>query len=209
VFEVYLENDANLAALAEMMRNKHFGDRKNIVYILVREGIGGGIIIEGKLYKGSFNAAGEIGHMKMYDRGPCFCGRVGCWEANTSISHCVRQYEKKKPLPGRTMYEKFETLCKIYEEDPLAKEVLDEFTGILIDGIVNLVNILSPEIVIVGGEGVFLPEGVFEVIVSETRRQVHPMDKEVSVEKGSLSNKEVVLEGTSILSSMMISERLV
>ena len=107
------------------------------------------------------------------------------------------------------MYEKFEALCSLYEKDDLAKKILDEFTTILIDGIVNLVNILSPEIVIVGGEGVFLPEGVFEVIVSETRRQVHPMDKEVSVEKGSLSNKEVVLEGTSILSSMMISERLV
>jgi len=207
--EVYIENDANLGVLAETMLNKHHFESKNVVYILVREGIGGGIVTNGNLYTGSFNAAGEIGHMKMYDTGSCFCGRVGCWEANTSILHCVREYESKKKLPGETVYQKFENLCELYEKDETAKAVLDKFSNILIYGIVNLVNILSPEIVIVGGEGVFLPEDLFQRVKEEVIRQVHPMDKGVEVQKGSLNNRDVVLRGAAILSSIMISEKLV
>ena len=78
--KTFLINDANAAALGEF----HFGAGKgarHFIYITISTGIGGGIIIDGKLYTGASGAAGEVGHMTIDDKGPlCNCGNTGCWE---------------------------------------------------------------------------------------------------------------------------------
>ena len=154
-----LINDASAAALGE----HRFGAGKganNLIYITVSTGIGGGIIINGKLYNGSSGSAGEIGHMTIDVNGPrCHCGNIGCLEALASGTAVARE-AIRRIKQGRQS-----SLTKIMVEDitaekvgaaaedgdPLALEVISEAATYLGVGMVNLVNIFNPEIIIVGG----------------------------------------------------------
>jgi len=91
---IYLDNDANCAALAEGVAGSAKGT-KHSVTITLGTGIGGGIIIDGKIYSGFNYAGAEIGHMVIYcDGEPCTCGRKGCWEAYASATALIRQTTK-------------------------------------------------------------------------------------------------------------------
>ncbi len=137
--DVLLDNEANFAVIAEVV----FGNRvqegdKNIVYILFGEGIGTGLVINGQLYRGQWNTAGEFGHMivKMSGR-RCHCGNRGCWERYASIGQVS---DRDYLLP---------------DSDKPVKQVdnqrLKEYAEVVAIGIANIVNGLGPDLVIVGG----------------------------------------------------------
>ena len=159
---VFVENDANVAALGE----KYFGAGvgvDNFVYITVSTGIGGGIILNGQIWRGVTDMAGEIGHMVIDVHGPrCNCGRQGCLEALASGPAIVRRALaglKKHPASailrlaggepqGVTTHHVFQAAR---EGDQLAQEVVQETAFYLGTGITNIIHILNPELVIVGG----------------------------------------------------------
>ncbi len=158
----FLVNDANAAALSE----HQFGAGKgvnNLIYITVSTGIGGGIIINGKLYSGVSGSAGELGHMTIDVNGPkCNCGNIGCWEmlaSGTAVAEeakrRIRQGEKTslakivKSDIGNITAEKVEKAAR--DGDSLAQEVILEAATYLGIGMVNLVHIFNPEMIIVGG----------------------------------------------------------
>jgi len=211
-YKVHVENDANLAVIAEQFQNTNRKSKpSNFVYIFLREGIGGGIITEGNLYNGSFNSAGEIGHMKISDKNKCFCGRKGCWETLASISKVVKDYEmtKDKKLNGNNSYEKFRNVCELYiQGDSVAKRVLKRFAKALADGITNLVNILSPESIIIGGEGVFIPNEVFELIKDRVKSSILWINSGVNIAKSPLNQTNVVIKGAAITASRIISKQV-
>jgi len=138
---VSLDNDANCAALAEA----YFGAGKkarNFIYITVSTGIGGGIIIDRKLYRGAIGAAGEFGHMVIDPKGPlCGCGNHGCFEALASGSAIKRMYGM----------DALSVELAARQGEPKAKKVVATIAHNLAIGIANLVNIFNPEIVIIGG----------------------------------------------------------
>lgn len=121
-----MENDVNCFALAEALRGAGKG-AKIVFGLTLGSGVGGGIVIDGKIYRGAFGGAGEIGHMTINFNGPkCSCGNYGCLEV-----YCSEKFLKRK---GRSS-------PKIYQE-------LGNYLGI---GLANLVNLFDPEVIIIGG----------------------------------------------------------
>lgn len=157
---IYINNDANCAALGEAMagEGKNF---KNMVMVTLGTGIGGGIIIDKKIYTGG-GKAGEIGHMCIDTDGKkCACGSVGCWERYASATALIEMTEeaaKKNPdsilakmveenlfADGKTAFDAAEAGC------PVARAVLDKYIGYLAVGIKNIINVFSPDAVVLSG----------------------------------------------------------
>ena len=157
-----LINDANAAALGEHELGAGKGV-SNLILVTVGTGIGGGIIINGRLYAGVSGSAGEVGHMTIAVNGPrCSCGNIGCWEMLASgtamareairrISHGERSIltEMVKGKIENITAEKVEKAAR--RGDSLALEVISQIATYLGVGMVNLVNIFNPEVIIVGG----------------------------------------------------------
>jgi len=144
---IRLANDANCAALAEAA----FGAAKNSrhsVTITLGTGIGGGIIIDGKIYEGAFFSAGELHQVIRADGELCTCGRHGCWEAYVSSGALVRHaalLSGGAKLTAKMIFEAAEANV------PWAAQVVEEFLDNLAIGLGNIVNILQPEVIVLGG----------------------------------------------------------
>ncbi|MCX5750151.1 MAG: ROK family protein [Candidatus Saganbacteria bacterium] len=144
---VYLENDANAAAVGEMKFGAAQG-AKNFLYVTVSTGIGGGIVIDGKVYGGSNGSAGEIGHTIIEPTGEmCGCGRRGCFEIMASGRALVRY---GKEFLGKELQPiEIEQLAK--KGDPGALKAIDRLAYYLAIGLGNQINTLSPELLVIGG----------------------------------------------------------
>ncbi len=159
---IYIENDANIAAYGEYK----FGEKtnyKNFIAITLGTGIGSGIIIDGKIFTGSFNAGAEIGHMVIVKDGhKCTCGRNGCFERYASATALIRDAQKIatkntnsslyiksngniKNIDAKMIFE----LAK--ENDVLSKNLIDEYIENLAIGLANIINIFQPEVISIGG----------------------------------------------------------
>ena len=159
---IFLENDANCAALGEAKFGAA-GDSQNSITVTLGTGIGGGLIIDGKIYRGSFFGAGEVGHQTIRAGGNiCGCGRRGCWEAYASASALIRQarYWQSRILTSTIAEMANGDLDQITAKiifdaagqgDGLAREVVDEYINNLCVGLANLVNIFQPDVVVIGG----------------------------------------------------------
>jgi len=159
---IILGNDVNVGVLAEQWLGSGQGYR-NIVGVFVGTGIGGGIIINGRLWSGSDGIAAEIGHMLIDPAGPgCGCGNRGCLEALTSrlaieraIRAGIKNGEKTRVLEiagGKNQPIKSKTLKKaLAKKDPLVTRVLRETAVMLGQACISLRHILNPDLIILGG----------------------------------------------------------
>ena len=160
--EAFLINDANAAAVGELYFGAGRGAR-NFIYITVSTGIGGGIIIDGKIYTGPTGTAGELGHMVIDDEGPqCNCGNKGCWEtlaSGTALSREARHRIKEgaatsilKYAGGNVERINAEAIHEAAQTgDKLANELIARTAYYLGVGLANLINIFNPEVIIIGG----------------------------------------------------------
>ena len=156
---VKITNDANAAALGEAK----FGagkNYKNSILVTLGTGVGGGIVIDGKLFEGNKSAGAEIGHMVIERSGePCSCGRRGCFEAYSSATALKRMTKRameedagsamwnsctSETVTGKTAFAHFQT-------DTAAREVVDKYIEYLACGLTNLANMFRPEIIMLGG----------------------------------------------------------
>lgn len=153
-----LENDANAAAVGEMWQGAARG-RRTIVCVTLGTGVGGGIILDGKLWHGVTDSAAEIGHMCVDPFGgvACGCGSRGCLEAYASATAIVRMTREAKPRHPSSLLQNDDELTAetIYragiEGDELALEVFRRMGVYLGIGLANLINILNPEMIVIGG----------------------------------------------------------
>ncbi|HKL76535.1 MAG TPA: ROK family protein, partial [Halanaerobiales bacterium] len=156
----YLQNDANTAALGE----KVFGVGKeadDLLYITISTGVGGGIIINGKIYYGHTGNAGEIGHMTVDPTGPqCGCGNYGCLESFSSGTAIKNMAKKAVENDESTLIKKLAKDQKLSAKlaakaaakgDQKALDIFAKAGYYLGIGIANLVNIFNPEMIILGG----------------------------------------------------------
>lgn len=158
---VYIENDANAAAIGEVKAGAAKG-ANSCVCITLGTGVGGGVIIDGKVYSG-FNFSGtELGHTVIMPNGePCTCGRKGCWEAYASATALINQTRRAmEEHPESKMWEIAESLDKVNgltafdgmrAGDPVAKSVVDTYISYIACGLTNMVNIFQPEVLCIGG----------------------------------------------------------
>lgn len=156
---VYCENDANAAAYGEFVAGSAKG-ANNAVCITLGTGVGGGIIIDGKIYSG-FNFAGaELGHMVVEVDGPkCTCGRHGCFEVYSSATGLIRMTKESMDAnPDSKMHEMMGdhvsgrlAFNAMRAGDEAAKGVVDKYIKYLAAGIANTINIFQPEVLCIGG----------------------------------------------------------
>lgn len=153
-----LENDANAAAVGEMWQGAGRGSR-TIVCVTLGTGVGGGIILDGKLWRGVNDSAAEIGHMCVDPFGgvACTCGSRGCLEVYASATAIVRMTREARPRHPHSVLQARQNLTseKIYragvQGDELAIEVFRRMGVYLGIGLANLINILNPEMIVIGG----------------------------------------------------------
>ena len=164
ISRVIIENDANAAALAEAVAGAAKGERYSVM-ITLGTGVGGGIIIDGKVYSGFNHAGAELGHMVISHGGRhCSCGRDGCWEAYSSATGLINmtkeKIEKCKKSGRETMMTKMIEGSKVSgktafaamkQGDAAAAEVVDEYISYLACGISNIINIFQPSVLSIGG----------------------------------------------------------
>ena len=185
IAEFHIENDANAAAWGEAIVGAAKGSHSSVM-ITLGTGVGGGIVDNGKVFKGFNSAAGELGHIVIeMDGRPCSCGRRGCWEAYSSatglinmtkekLEECEREGRKtamtdlvaaKGKVTGRTAFD------GMRKGDEAAKEVVDQYIKYLACGLTNMINIFQPEILSIGGgisgEGQFLLDLVKPLVEKE------------------------------------------
>lgn len=158
---VYIENDANAAALGEALAGAAKG-AQSCVCITLGTGVGGGIIIDGKIY-GGFNFAGaELGHtVIMVDGELCTCGRFGCWEAYASATALINPTRRAMVNhPDSAMWSIAEDLDKVNGRtafdgmragDAVAAQVVDTYIKYIATGLINVINIFQPEVLCIGG----------------------------------------------------------
>jgi len=185
--KVYIENDANAAAKAEAIAGAARGAKYSVM-ITLGTGLGGGIVIDGKVYSGFNFAGGELGHVVIENGGrQCSCGRRGCWEAYSSATGLVN-ITKDRVLEARAAGRKTSIddmiggdLSKVSARtafacmkagDAVAAEIVDEYISYLACGIVNTINIFQPNVLSIGGgvcnEGDYLLKPLFEKVWAET-----------------------------------------
>ncbi|OPJ57768.1 ROK family transcriptional regulator [Clostridium oryzae] len=146
---MYLENEANAGALAEWQLGLA-KDKNNVIYISISQGVGGGFIIDKKMYKGSERRAGEIGHMTINKNGrACNCGKKGCWETYASQRALISDYNQLTKKNVRHL----EDVVRAYRNNEVpAQQVLKNYIEDLAEGIKNLMFIFNPDYIIIGGE---------------------------------------------------------
>ena len=178
---MYIDNDANCAILGEWVAGAARG-YSSAVMVTIGTGIGGGIILNGKIHNGFNSAANVIGHMSIVSGGRmCTCGRRGCWEAYASATALIRtadqvarvnprselSYVKARDgeLNGKNIFE------TARNGDREATDIVNGFMFFIAEGITNIINILQPEIVVLGGgvsnEGEYLLDNITRQVRSD------------------------------------------
>ena len=183
---VFLIHDANASALAEHRYGAGRGT-KNMIYLTVSTGIGGGIIINNRIYEGASGAAGEIGHMTIDVNGPkCNCGNTGCLEMLASGTALAREAVRRiqqgeKSLLTGMVNGKIENITArevgeaAEKGDAVASASINQIAGYLGIGLVNLVNIFNPEVIVIGGGVAKLGERLLEPARKIVQERAFPL----------------------------------
>lgn len=201
---VFLEQDANAAALAQYWHNEEDYKNSVLVYIADGQGVGAGIISNGELLKGSIGVAGEIGHTSININGPrCACGNLGCLENYcSSIAFTKKINEQLKPEKEYTFSEAAELVKQGNEK---AVEIFMESCDNLSVGIVNVINSFNPAAIIIGDEMAHIaPEMMLERVRNDVKERVLPQiyaNMDISM---SVVSSDSMVHGAAITAIMDI-----
>lgn len=208
--KVFIENDANCAALGEAYAGCGNG-AKDFVAVTLGTGVGSGVIIDGKIVNGVNYAGGECGHMVIVvDGEQCSCGRKGCWEAYASATALIRQTKKAmEEYPDSLMHKLAKEEGKVSGRtafdamrlgDIAGIKVVDDYIKYVACGLINIVNALQPEIICIGGgicnEGETLMKPLRRFVQSE-RYSIHSKIQ-TKIVKAELGNDAGVI-GAALL----------
>ena len=182
-WRVVLENDANAAAVGEMWLGAARGC-SDVVSVTLGTGVGGGVILGGKLWRGSHGSAGEIGHTTVdpFSDLKCKCGNIGCLELFASATAIVRM--------ARDLGMEVTSAEKVYEAgrggDELALSVFNRFGMYLGIGLANLINLIDPQVIVITGGAV----NGWDLFASEMYRQVEERAFRATAEQVRIARSE-------------------
>lgn len=199
-YPIFLDNDANLMALAESRMGAARGYR-NALCLTIGTGIGGGIIIDGELFRGSNFAGAEFGHMIICYHGiKCNCKSSGCLEMYASATAMVKRAKgllnqrRNSIIPqlvcGKLNRISTETIFRAHKmTDGLAQEVVAESASFLGIGITSAINLLNPEIVVIGGGVAQSGKKFIKLIAKETKKRgFRAITKDLLITPAKLGN---------------------
>ena len=195
---VKIANDASVAALGEARFGCGKGYRHSVM-ITLGTGVGGGLLLDGKLFEGNRSAGGELGHVVIVAGGePCTCGRRGCLEAYASATALIRDTKRAmEKHPESKLWEigsldavTGKTAFDYLDKDESAREVVERYIEMLGVGIVNIANLIRPEIIILGGGVCHEGERLIRPLQEMLDREIHggdigPAVKIVTAELGN------------------------
>ena len=208
---VKVDNDVNVITLGEMWKGSAQG-YKNVLGLAIGTGIGGGIIVDGKLVSGENGAGGEVGHIKVERDGKlCGCGQKGCWEAYASATGLIREAQSRlavnktnglyEQVIGRDLEAK-DIFDVAKEGDAFALDLVDYEADYIALGIGNLLNVLDPEIVVVGGGVSLAGDILFDKVKERLKKYAFPSTTEnLKIVAASLGNDAGIL-GAAYLGMM-------
>ncbi|MCC8068097.1 MAG: ROK family protein, partial [Clostridiales bacterium] len=179
---IYMENDANCAALGEAV----YGAGKeydSFLCLTYGTGVGGGIIMNRRIWNGQNGCAGELGHMVLHAGGtPCVCGRSGCYEAYASTTALISRVFLRTGMKmnGREIFQKF--------EQPEVREEIDLWIDEITEGLISLLHIFNPAAVLLGG-GIMQQDYVFEEVKYRTLSRALPTFRETRILRAALGNR--------------------
>ena len=188
-------NDANVAALGEMWMGGGQGYR-DLVVVTLGTGVGGGIIIDGKMLTGATGAGGEIGHIHVNDEEEeiCGCGNKGCLEQYSSATGITRlanqllaSSDKDSVLRGGEVSAKT-VFDAVKERDPLAVEVAEKFGKYLGDGLASIACVVNPEAIVIGGGVSKAGEILIDFIRPHYEKNVFHGSRQVKFSLATLGN---------------------
>ncbi|MEU6485813.1 ROK family transcriptional regulator [Streptomyces sp. NPDC046887] len=197
---VYVDNDANLGALGELVWGGGRGVR-DLAYIKVASGVGAGLVIDGQIYRGPGGTAGEIGHITLDESGPvCRCGNRGCLETFTAARYVLPLLHSSHGT-DLTM-ERVVQLAR--EGDPGCRRVIGDVGRHIGSGVANLCNLLNPSRVVLGGDLAEAGELVLGPIRESVSRYAIPSAaRQLSLAPGALGGRAEVLGALALVLSEM------
>ena len=193
---VFIDNDANLGALAEVTWGPH-GGTGNLIFIKVASGIGAGLIINGSLYYGHVGITGEIGHATIFDQGViCRCGNRGCLETIASTSTMIELLSRASQGAVTTA----DIIDRAAAKDPATLRVIDDAGVAVGRAAANLANTLNPETIIIGGSLTDLGDCFLDPIRRGLLRHAVPLVDETSaVQMSSLGDRAEALGAAALV----------
>ena len=212
-----LENDANAAALGE----HRFGagrDAEHLIYVTASTGIGGGFILDGRLYRGATGAAGEVGHMTILPYGPlCGCGNRGCLEALASGTAIAREAQERVARGVPTLIAELaqgdsdRISAKMVAQaadlgDAEANEILDQAMIYLGVGMANLVNLFNPQLLVIGGGLTKMGPRLFDTVRRSVDRRAFPATASAVEIKRAQLGDDVGLLGAAAVAMTAIED---
>jgi predicted NBD/HSP70 family sugar kinase len=205
---VTIDNSARCGALAEIWHSKtSYAHVRNLLYVSVSSGLACGVIIEGGLYRGGSNTAGQFGHIPIDINGPeCRCGQRGCWDLYASDNATVARY---RAMPDATV-RRGVTMRRIVElvesGDPAATEAVRETARYLGLGLTGLINGLDPEVIVIGGE-ITKAWGLVEpLIAQEVKRNLLTLGgREIAIRRSTFDVRPSLKGALTLVLSDLLS----
>ena len=195
---VAVDNDVNCAAFAEGRWGAAAG-KQDFLCLTYGTGIGGALVLDGKLYYGQAFAAGEVGHMTLHGGGiRCNCGRLGCYEAYASVSALTARVSASFPqlCSGKD-------ICAAYEAglDGLAP-IVDSWMQDVVDGLCSCMHLLNPSTVVLGG-GIMENRFVFQILHSRLQQALLPNFRQAQILPAQLGNAAGMI-GAALLAEQLL-----
>jgi glucokinase len=192
---VFVDNDVNLMTLAEYKRGAARGSR-NALCLTLGTGVGGGIIINGNIYRGRDNATGEIGHLPINEKGPrCNCGGIACLE--TYIGNNVLLKDAKRLLRRNISLEELSQLAQ--KGNPAASSLWSQVACRLAVALVGAVNLLNPDCIVIGGGVANAGKALFARVRRHVRKKAMAIQgRRVKIRKAKLGS-DAGLIGAAIM----------
>ena len=171
---VIIDNSARCSALAEIWHGKaQYAHVRHLLYVGVSTGLACGVVIDGGLYRGGNDTAGQFGHIAIDVNGPeCRCGQRGCWDLYASDKATIKRYLELRGTGGRRVPTMRKLVELVEAGDDAATEAVRETARYLGIGITGLINGLDPEVVVIGGEITKVWGLIEPIIVEETKRSL-------------------------------------
>jgi len=218
---VYIDNEANLSALGEV----YLGIASNVdhfIYLTSDIGLGGGIMIDGRLFRGGHGYGGEIGHIQRNPQGElCGCGRIGCWETQVGPRAVLRRVKKEfethhdqsllDACSGNLDNLTFDMVVKFaLEGDLICRQAIEEVAVNLGVGIADLVNIFNPDLIVIGGafiQGKEILHSIIEKTIFSTALQ--PSTDNLRIEFSERDTEACVLGAVAVVLDDILREMVI
>jgi glucokinase-like ROK family protein len=218
---IYIENEANLAALGEY----YFGVARNVdnfISLTSDIGLGGGIMIDGRLFRGGHGYGGEIGHIQRDPHGEvCGCGRIGCWETQVGPRAVLQRVKKEfQENPNQTLLDAcegdldnltFEMVVKFaLDGNLICRQAIEEVSVNLGEGIADLVNTFNPNLVVIGGAFI-LGKDIMQETIQKTilSNALQPATENLRIEFSKRSTEACVLGAVAVVLDDILREMVI